>query len=219
MTTEFGPFVVDHARRQLLRAGTEIHVTPKSFELLALLIRETPRVVPKSELHTYLWPNTFVSEATLVGMVKELRRALGDRDGKIIRTAHRVGYAFAGACSRTPKAAVVSRWVVAGSRRIPLAEGENLIGRDPAAAIHVDVPGVSRRHARIVVTDRAAVLEDLRSKNGTSVNGVEIGTATTLKDADQIDVGVTLVFHVSPAGMSTDTRPRRQPPAPTSGAA
>ena len=53
-------------------------------------------MVPKSELHERLWKETFVSDATLVGVVKELRRVLDDRspDLPIIRIAHRVGYAF-----------------------------------------------------------------------------------------------------------------------------
>ena len=43
-----------------------------------------------------MWPTTFVSDATLVGLIKELRRALDDRDraAPIIRTVQRVGYAF-----------------------------------------------------------------------------------------------------------------------------
>ena len=57
---------------------TSIHLTPKGFDLLALLVSEAPRVVPKAELHQRMWPGTFVSDATLVGLVKEVRRALHD---------------------------------------------------------------------------------------------------------------------------------------------
>jgi len=44
-----------------------------------------------------LWSGTFVSDATLVGLIKEVRRALDDRkaNAPLIRTAHGVGYAFA----------------------------------------------------------------------------------------------------------------------------
>ena len=96
----FGPCEVDSDRRQLLNNGVEVHLTPKAFDLLALLIGEAPRVVRKDELHKRLWADTFVSDATLVGLIKELRRALRDHDAKapIIRTAHGVGYAFAAHC-------------------------------------------------------------------------------------------------------------------------
>jgi DNA-directed RNA polymerase specialized sigma24 family protein len=55
----------------------------------------------------------------------------------------------------------VSRWIVAGDPRIALQKGDNLIGRDPAAAIVLDGAGVSRRHARVVVDEEGALLEDL----------------------------------------------------------
>jgi DNA-binding winged helix-turn-helix (wHTH) protein len=92
----FGAFAVDLLRRQVVCSDEEVHLTPKAFDLLALLIAEAPRVVTKTELHDRLWPGSFVSDATLVGLVKELRRALDDRDpgAPIIRTAHRIGYAF-----------------------------------------------------------------------------------------------------------------------------
>ena len=58
------------------RGAAIVHVTPKAFDLLQLLIEQAPRVVEKRELHERLWRGTFVSDATLVGLVKELRRGL-----------------------------------------------------------------------------------------------------------------------------------------------
>ena len=103
MTVRFGPCELDAARRQLLREGREIHLTPKAFELLTVLVDAAPRVVKKAELHDRLWPNGIVSDAMLVGLIKEIRRALDDRNKamRLIRTVHRVGYAFA-APLRTP---------------------------------------------------------------------------------------------------------------------
>ena len=173
MSARFGAFTLDSDRRQLTsEAGGELHLTPKAFDLLALLVAEAPRVVRKGELHERLWPGTFVSDATLVGLVKEIRRALDDRDSSapLIRTAHGVGYAFAGELQTVlPRRSDVSRWIVAGGRRIPLSDGENLIGRDPASAVCLDAAGVSRCHARIVIGGGGAMLDDLGSKNGTTV--------------------------------------------------
>ena len=102
MSLQFGAFVFHADRRQVLRDGAEVHFTPKAFDLLALLIARAPAVVPKAEIHEQLWPGTFVSDATLAGLVKEVRRALGDdRAGAIVRTAHRVGFAFTGAIDAT----------------------------------------------------------------------------------------------------------------------
>jgi DNA-binding winged helix-turn-helix (wHTH) protein len=205
----FGTFVLDSDRRQLTRDGVAIHLTPKAFDLLALLADEAPRVVRKTELHERLWQGTFVSDAALVVVVKELRRALPDRDPRapIIRTAHGVGYACAVPIEREPvRSTPVSRWIVAGGRRIALAIGANLIGRDPIATVLLDVSGVSRRHARIMVDEHDAVLEDLGSKNGTRIGDTAVTGKVVLHDGDCILAGpVLIVYHASASGISTDT--------------
>jgi DNA-binding winged helix-turn-helix (wHTH) protein len=209
VVARFREFTFDSGRRQLSRGDHAIHLTPKAFDLLALLIAEAPRVVRKTELHEQLWPGTFVSDSTLIGLVKELRRALDDRDpgAPIVRTAHAVGYAFVAPIERTSFArAAVARWIVCGTRRVALSEGENVIGRDPIAPVFLDVAGVSRRHARIVVSDGEAMLEDLGSKNGTRLRDQPVTGATRLRDGDSIEIGpVVVVYHVSASGISTET--------------
>jgi DNA-binding winged helix-turn-helix (wHTH) protein len=208
VVAQFGAFTFDSGQRQLSRGDHAIHLTPKAFDLLAL-IAEAPRVVRMVELHERLWPGTFVSDSTLIGLVKELRRALDDRDpaAPIVRTAHAVGYAFAAPIERTSSAhAAVARWIVAGTRRVALSEGENVIGRDPSAPVFLDVAGVSRRHARIVVSDGEAILEDLGSKNGTRLRDQPVTAATKLRDGDSIEIGpIVVVYHVSASGISTET--------------
>jgi DNA-binding winged helix-turn-helix (wHTH) protein len=209
VSVRFGPFEVDSDRRLLLKEGGEVHLTRKAFDLLTLLLAEAPRVVRKEELHRRLWPDTFVSDATLVGLIKELRRVLDDRDSTtpLIRTTHGVGYAFAGEL-RGQLAPVpdVSCWIVAGSRRIVLVDGENLIGRDPSSTIHLDAAGISRRHARISVTGTYAVIEDLESKNGTLVNDAAATRPVSLRDGDRIQIGpIVIVYRASESGVSTET--------------
>jgi pSer/pThr/pTyr-binding forkhead associated (FHA) protein len=84
---------------------------------------------------------------------------------------------------------------VAGSRPIALADGENVIGRDPTAAIFLNVAGVSRRHAQIVLDERGAVLEDLGSENGTRIEDTMVKGKVALRDNDQIHVGPVLVSY------------------------
>jgi DNA-binding winged helix-turn-helix (wHTH) protein len=208
VTARFGPCELDSARRQLTRDGREIHLTPKAFELLTLLIDAAPRVVKKSELHQRLWPHGVVSDAMLVGLIKEIRRALDDRnkDAPMIRTVHRVGYAFAVALTRGPRPSNVSRWLVAGEQRIVLADGDNLIGRDPDATVQLDYATVSRRHARVVVTDTSTLLEDLGSKNGTTIGGARLTGTVALRSGDRFACGqVLLVYRESRAGFPTAT--------------
>jgi DNA-binding winged helix-turn-helix (wHTH) protein len=212
VTVRFGSFELDSARRQLFRDNREIRLTPKAFDLLSLLINAAPRVVAKSELHDRLWPSGAVSDATLVGLVKEIRRALDDRerDAPLIRTAHRVGYAFAAPIVRTVRPSKISRWLIAGDRRIGLVDGENLIGRDPEAAVLLDYATVSRRHARVIVTETSTLLEDLGSKNGTTIGGTKLFGTVTLRNGDRFACGqVPLTYRESAAALPTATQVSR----------
>ena len=97
-------------------------------------------------------------------------------------------------------------YLTSGDRRFPLADGVLVIGRADDAAIRIDSGGVSRHHARIVVTGDEARVEDLGSKNGTFVDGRPVTGACLLADGSEIRVGpMALTFKVAPAGDATDT--------------
>ena len=103
MIVRFRTWTFDSRRRQVVDDdGRVVHLTPKAFDLLAMLLERVPDVVRKTELHEQIWPGTFVSDATLVGVIKELRRAFGDRDrsAPLIRTSYGIGYAFGGATEK-----------------------------------------------------------------------------------------------------------------------
>jgi DNA-binding winged helix-turn-helix (wHTH) protein len=189
----FGEYRLDVGARQLFRGATEVHLSPKAFDLLRLLIDHRTRALSKQELHNALWPGTFVTEANLASLVAELRRALDDnpRAPKFIRTVHGFGYAFCGEVAGAVPAPPPSRtcWIVWRSQEVPLHEGENIIGRDAHAEVRVDLPSVSRRHARIVVSPDGATVEDLGSKNGTLVRNQRIDDAVPLEDLDELQVG------------------------------
>ncbi len=209
IAARFSGYRLDGAARRLTRDGADVHLTPKAFDLLCLLVDAAPRVVPKAELHERLWPDSYVSEATLTGLVKELRRAL-DAPGpsSYIRTAHGVGYAFAAdAGGHGAPSSDARHWLLVSGRSIVLAAGENLIGRDPRAAVCLDYAGVSRRHARVVLDADGATLEDLGSKNGTRLGDAPVTTAVALRDGDSIRVGPeVIVYRKSEEGATTETQ-------------
>jgi DNA-binding winged helix-turn-helix (wHTH) protein len=208
----FDAFVLDEDARQLLRSGREVHLSPKAFDLLARLIEARPRALSKAELDDYLWPGTFVTDASLGMLVTEIRGALGDSAQKprFLRTLHRFGYAFQASVAQLAAAASsaagrtdVVYWLVSPSRQIALAPGENLVGRDPQAAVWLDSPAVSRHHARITIGDRVMV-EDLGSKNGPHVRGCAVTAPTPLDDGDEICFGsMRLTFRVWTTSGST----------------
>jgi DNA-binding winged helix-turn-helix (wHTH) protein len=211
MVARFATFTFDSDRRLLLDVQEQpIPVTMKAFEVLAVLIAAAPRVVTKVELHERVWAGTFVSDATLAGLVKELRRVLGDRDprARLIRTSHGVGYAFGGVpLNHSRERGTPQHWIVVGGHhRVVLQAGENIIGRDPASVLLLDVRGVSRRHARIVIAGAEAQLEDLGSKNGTVLRGSPVTGPAALRDGDSILIADALLqYRVSDSGVSTET--------------
>ena len=76
---EFGPFRVDPEKETLLRAGESVPLTPKTFQILLVLIRNSEEVVTKDDLMKTVWPDTFVEEANLSRNIFMLRKALGRR--------------------------------------------------------------------------------------------------------------------------------------------
>ena len=101
----FGDNIFDSDARTLMRDGEPAHLSNKSFQLLELLLASRPNPIAKEELFAKLWPDTFVSEANLASLIKEIRAAIGDdaRASRFVRTVHRFGYAFSGAVTETPE--------------------------------------------------------------------------------------------------------------------
>src|SRR5688572_23610502 len=102
----FGQFDLDSETRQLLRAGGEVHLSPKAFAVLSVLLAKRPNVVPKADLFGQIWPDVFVVDGNLNVLVGEIRRALDDdpQSPRFIRTVHGVGYAFCGRATESARA-------------------------------------------------------------------------------------------------------------------
>jgi DNA-binding winged helix-turn-helix (wHTH) protein/TolB-like protein/Tfp pilus assembly protein PilF len=93
---EFGPFQLDIAERSLLREGRPVALTPKVFDLLEVLVRNSGHLVEKDELIKQVWPDSFVEEGNLNRNVSILRKVLGDDSGQpYIETVPKRGYRFA----------------------------------------------------------------------------------------------------------------------------
>ena len=178
MRIRFASFTLDSETRQLFDESGEVRLTPKAFDLLVLLVQERPKVVHKRDLLARIWPDTHVVEANLNVLIGELRRALGDqtKEPRFIRTVHATGFAFA---AETAADAPVSTrtsafrcWLMWGDRRFVLAEGRNLIGRDPRCDVWLDASRVSREHARISVDEAR---EPGSPRGHGSTNGTFVG--------------------------------------------
>ena len=69
-----------------------------------------------------------------------------------------------------------------------------IVGRDMECDIIIPSRQVSRRHARLTVTNSGATLEDLGSKNGTHLNGAVLSEPEGLKDGDVVQIAFAQQF-------------------------
>ncbi len=195
-----GNWLVEPELNRLSGDSGVVHVEPRAMDLLVFLARHPGEVLSRETLIDGVWKKRFVGEAVLRNTVAALRRALGDRadDPSYIETISKRGYRLiAPVTMQGPTAAAPSvedscfkiTW---DDEEIALAEGDNPIGRDASAAVRIDTPEISRRHARITVDGDVAILEDLGSKNGTYRNGRRLEAPERLADGDEIWIGLKI---------------------------
>jgi DNA-binding winged helix-turn-helix (wHTH) protein len=198
MKLRIGDLTFDAGRRLLNRGAEPVHLSPKAFQLLALLLARRPDAVSKGEIVETLWPGAPGPEGNLASVASELRHALGDgAHGGWLRTVHGFGYAFDGPAVETPDA--VRHVLVRGRQEVELGPGGNVLGREREATVRIGHPSVAREHARILVTGDQAVLENLAGAGATFRGAEAVGGSVVLGDGDVVRVGdVELVYRARP---------------------
>jgi DNA-binding winged helix-turn-helix (wHTH) protein len=209
----FGRISVDADARAIARGGEPVHLTRKAFDLLLLLLEHRQRAVSKDSIYERLWPDIFVAESSLQTLVHEIRQAIDDRGSPTswIRTVHGIGYSIAGDVDVTPLPSTSAgpgrpaASLLRESMRLPLYVGENVLGRGVEDVIDIDLPTISRRHARITIAE-SAMLEDLGSKNGTWLKGERVIKPALLADGDELSLGsATFTFRLARSPKSTES--------------
>ncbi len=210
----FDEFELDVAAYALRRAGQRIKLEKIPMEVLVLLVRNAGILVNRTEIHAALWgSDVFVDEGAAINTaVRKIRRALGDdvEHPRFIETVVGKGYRFIapletdGSGMERVNHRLPNYVMTRGKRQFVLDSGQNLLGRDPDAAVYIDHPSVSRRHARVSIDSARAVVEDLKSRNGTFLDGRRVEIPTEIQNGAIIGLGpITLTFVVLPAGAST----------------
>jgi pimeloyl-ACP methyl ester carboxylesterase/DNA-binding winged helix-turn-helix (wHTH) protein len=92
----FGRFRMEVAERRLLSDRGEVSLTPKAFDTLVALVENSGRLVPRDELLSMVWPETYVGENVLAQNISTLRKALGPEGTTLLETVPKRGYRFLG---------------------------------------------------------------------------------------------------------------------------
>lgn len=74
---------------------------------------------------------------------------------------------------------------------ISLGLGTFLVGRGATANVRLEDPQASRSHASIVVAETGVTVEDLKTVNGTALNGVDAKAPVAVKNGDVVRFGGT----------------------------
>ncbi len=92
----FGSFVLNTRTSRLELDNKSLHITPKAFSLLVVLVQNSGEVLTKERLLDEVWGGTFVEEGNLSYNIRQLRLLLGDnaREPKFIETIPKAGYKF-----------------------------------------------------------------------------------------------------------------------------
>ena len=98
----------------------------------------------------------------------------------------------------------------AAGKSFPIGPSGLRIGRDPGNEVHLDDPGVSRHHARVLLHNGSLWVQDAGSRNGVYVNQARIEQHHQVKAGDVVQVG----DHAFRIDVRDDARPAPQPVAP-----
>lgn len=224
---KFAEFELDVDAYVLRRPDGPLRLEKLPMEILILLVQRAGTLVQRSDIQAMLWsPDVHVEHDSAINTaVRKIRRTLGDDAGnpRFVETVVGKGYRFiapveSDASPPPPSSAnhgrSSARWqrvfprysVMRGRQEFILEAGETVFGRDPTAGVYVDHPSVSRRHACISIGSQGAVLEDLKSRNGTFVNGRVIHGPTRIDHGAIIGLGpIALTFIVMAAPASTQS--------------
>mgnify|MGYP003587273388 CR=1 FL=1 len=200
MKLRLGDLSYDGSRRLLHRGAEEIHLSPRGFRLLTLLLERHPDVVPKAELRGTLRPDGPETEGGLTALASEVRHALSrsGAEGVRLRTVRGFGYAIEGPIEEVPGR--VRHVLVRGRQEVDLGPGVNTVGREREVAVRIGHRSVEHLHARIVVTDDEAELEDVAGRGSTYRGADPVVHRVVLHDGDEIRVGeVVLTYRLRAA--------------------
>jgi Tol biopolymer transport system component/DNA-binding winged helix-turn-helix (wHTH) protein len=182
----FGDFTLDGAQRRLLRAGQDVYLPPKTFEVLLYLVRNRGRVIPKDELLEALWPAVNVVENTLAQRIREIREALGEgaHGARFIKTVPRVGYQFIAVLDDEPRNATPPPLITASPKLAGVRSAYIvLFGAGFLALVALLATTSQRRISRVSLSDHQLVSASARSPRFPSLSP----DGSTMAFVDEVD--------------------------------
>jgi TolB-like protein len=175
-------------------AGQHVDIRPRSLAVLRLLAENAGRLVSKDDIITAIWGNVVVTEESLIRCIADIRKAIGDRDRRILRTMPRKGYLLvpsqrhAELTGRVPGLPALAVMPFLG------AAGDNVLGWGIASEIINEL--ARNKHLRLIARDSSFALanENLMAQElGARLGARYLVEGTALRFKDSLIADVQLV--------------------------
>jgi len=157
----FGEYSVLADERIVMRGHERVHMTPRVFHLLLILVENAGRLVSKETLLNEIWQDSFVEEGNLNSTVSRLRKILGETkdEKKYIETIPRVGYRFIADVELVPQAETVRPPVVAPNVDSPgIVDAEHIAEPEPASVVGTSKPTERNQRRWFIIPAAIALL-------------------------------------------------------------
>jgi predicted ATPase/DNA-binding winged helix-turn-helix (wHTH) protein len=182
----FGDFTLDVAKGCVFKGKEEIKLRPKVYDALKYLVANPGRLVGKQELMQAVWPDSFVTDDSLVQCTLELRRALEDRDQKLLKTVPRRGYMFTASVVTLPDTPVASlsadSFVMSDRRELSPAKAPRKLSDLPVPRTSFVGREQQLAEAAELLLRPGVRLLSLTGPGGAGKTRLSIAVAATLKD-------------------------------------
>lgn len=122
MKYRFDDFTLDLAAGELRNRETVVAADQLTFLVLAYLVENADRLIPKEELVEKVWNGRFISDSAISSAIKSVRKAIGDSGSaqRLVRTVHGRGFRFVGDVQVAAVPAMVVSDVPASPESAPL---------------------------------------------------------------------------------------------------
>lgn len=91
----YGEMTIDVEGREVKLADEKLNLSPKEFDLLVYLAKNSGRVLSREQIMEHVWDYEYYGDQRTVDThIKKLREKLGDKTEKYIKTVWGVGYKF-----------------------------------------------------------------------------------------------------------------------------